>query len=79
MQSVPITINVVSSKPTHGEGCLIQHYVIKFTNDLQQVGAFSPGIPVSPINKTDHHSYSNTMSNSILMQEQTSLFILKIA
>ena len=74
MQSVPITGNVVRSNPAHGEVCLIQHYLIKITNDLQQVGAFSPGTPVSPINKTDHHSYSNTMSNYILMQEQTYIF-----
>jgi len=29
MQSVPITTNVVSSNPTHGEVYSIQHYVIK--------------------------------------------------
>jgi hypothetical protein len=30
VQSVPITIKVVSSNPTHGEMYSIQHYVIKF-------------------------------------------------
>ena len=30
MQSVPITINVVSSNPTYGEVYSLQHYVIKF-------------------------------------------------
>jgi hypothetical protein len=33
-QSVPITTNVVSSNPAHGEVYSIQHYVIKFVNDL---------------------------------------------
>ena len=36
MQSVPIITNVVSSNPTQA----IQHYVIKFVNDLRQVGGF---------------------------------------
>ena len=40
MQSVPITTNVVSSNPIHGEVYLIQHYVIKFVSDLRQVGGF---------------------------------------
>ena len=35
-----ITTNVVSSNPAHGEVYLIQHYVIKFFRDLQQVGGF---------------------------------------
>ena len=37
MQSVP----VVSLNPTHGELCLIQHYMIKFISNLQQVVVFS--------------------------------------
>jgi len=41
MQLVPITIKVVNSNPTHGEMYSIQHYVIKFVSDLQQVGGFS--------------------------------------
>jgi hypothetical protein len=40
MQSVPITTNVVSSNPAHGEVYLIQHYVMKFVSDLLQVGSF---------------------------------------
>ena len=36
MQSVPITTKVVSLNPTP----VIQHYVIKFVNDLPQVGCF---------------------------------------
>jgi hypothetical protein len=40
VQSVPSTTKVVSSNPVHGEVYLIQHYVIKFVSDLQQVGGF---------------------------------------
>ncbi len=32
--------NVVSSNPTYDEVFLIQHYVIKFVSDLQQVSGF---------------------------------------
>ena len=35
-----ITTKIVSSKPTHGEVYLVQHYVIKFVSDLRQVGGF---------------------------------------
>jgi hypothetical protein len=37
VQLVLITTDVVSSNPGHGEGYLIQHYVITFVNDLRQV------------------------------------------
>ena len=40
MHLVPITTKVVSSNPAHSEVFLIQHYVIKFVSDLQQVGGF---------------------------------------
>jgi len=40
VQSVPITTNVVSSNPAHGEVYWIQHYVIKFVSDLRHVGGF---------------------------------------
>ena len=41
MQSVPITTKVVSSNPAHGEmHNSIQHYVLKFVNDLRQVSGF---------------------------------------
>ena len=52
MQSVYITTNAVSLNPAHGEVCLIQHYVIKFVNDLR---------PVSFTNKTDHHDITKTL------------------
>ena len=38
VQSVPITTNVVSSNPVHGEVYPIHHYLIKFVSDL--VGGF---------------------------------------
>ena len=37
---MPINTNAVSSNPAHGEVYSIQHYVIKFGSDLQQVGGF---------------------------------------
>jgi hypothetical protein len=40
MQSAPIATEVVSSNPAHGEVYSIQHYVIKFVNDLRQVDGF---------------------------------------
>ena len=40
VQSVPITTNVVSSNPVHGQVYSIQHYVVKFVSDLRQVGGF---------------------------------------
>ena len=40
MQSVPIISKVVSLNPAHGEVYSIQHYVMKFGNDLQQVDGF---------------------------------------
>jgi len=51
MQSVPITIIVVSLNPSDGEVYSVQNYVIKFGSDL-----YSPGTPVSSTNKTDHHN-----------------------
>ena len=40
VQSVPITNKVVTLNPVHGEVYLIQHYVIKFVSDMQQVRFF---------------------------------------
>ena len=40
MQSVPIITNVVSLHPANGKVYSIQHYVIKFVSDLQQIGGF---------------------------------------
>jgi hypothetical protein len=40
VQSVPITTNVVSSNPVHGEVYSKQHYMIKFVSDSRQVSGF---------------------------------------
>ena len=40
MQSVPITTDVVSSNLDQGEVYSMQHYVLKFVSDLQQVSGF---------------------------------------
>jgi hypothetical protein len=40
VQSVPITTEVVSSNPAHGEVYSIEHYMINFLSDLRQVGGF---------------------------------------
>ena len=40
VQSVPIITEVVSSNPVHGEVYLLQHFVIKFVSELQQVRGF---------------------------------------
>jgi hypothetical protein len=40
MQSMHIITSAVSSNPAHGEVYPIQHYVIKFVSDLQQVSGF---------------------------------------
>ena len=40
VQSVHITIKVVSSNPVHGEAYSMQHYVIKFDSDMRKVGGF---------------------------------------
>jgi len=40
VQSKPITTNIVSLNPAHGEMYSIQHYVIKFVSDLWLVCSF---------------------------------------
>ena len=62
MQSMPTK----SSNPAHGEVYSIQHYVIKFVNDLQQdlrSVVLYAGIPVSSTNKTE--ILLKVVSNSI--------------
>ena len=51
MQSVPITTNVVSLNPAHGEVYSIQHDVIKFVNDSMY----------SSTNKTDNHDITKIL------------------
>jgi hypothetical protein len=57
MQSVPITTNVVSSNPAHGEVHSIQHYLIKCVNDT--TGRWRT--PVSSTNKTDLHDITEIL------------------
>ena len=60
MQLVPITTNVTSSNPAHGEVCSIQQYVIKFVSDLREVSGFFR-YSVSSINKTDRHDITKKL------------------
>jgi hypothetical protein len=69
MQAVPIT-NVVSSNPAHGEVYSIQHYVIKFVNDLPQVSSF---LWFSPTNKTVRHEITEIL---LKMALNTTIIIL---
>jgi len=66
MQSVPLTTKIVSSNPIHSKVYSIQHYVIKFVSDLRQDQWFSPGSPVSSINKTDRHSITEISLKVVL-------------
>jgi hypothetical protein len=45
---VSVTTKVVRSNPVHGKVYSIQHYVIKFVSDLQQVGGFLQVIRFPP-------------------------------
>ena len=51
VQSVPITTNVVSSNLIHDEVYSIQHYVIKFLSDLQQVSGVVQVLRFPPLIK----------------------------
>ena len=51
MQSVPITTKVVSLNFAPGEVHSIQHYVIKFVSDLQQVNGFLCVLQFPPLVK----------------------------
>jgi hypothetical protein len=67
MQSVAVTTNVVSSNPTHGEVYSILHVRDKVYQLLAALGQwFSPGTPVSSINKTDHHNITVILLKVVL-------------
>ena len=53
MQSVPVTTKI-EFESRSGKVYSIQHYVIKFVNDLLQVSGFSPGTPVSSTKTACH-------------------------
>jgi hypothetical protein len=54
MQSVPITTNVVSSRPAHDEVYSIQVHMNKWVNYFRQVSGFLR-YSVSSANKIDRH------------------------
>lgn len=58
MQSVSVTISVVSSNPTHFDAYWIQHYVM-LVSYFQQVVFFPP---VSSTNKTDDQEMAKMLS-----------------
>jgi hypothetical protein len=58
---VPITTNVASSNPAHGEVYSIQHYVITFVSDLRQVGSFLQVLLASSTNKTDRQDINEIL------------------
>jgi hypothetical protein len=67
MQSVPITTEVVSSNPGHGEVYSIQHCVISFVSDLIATARwFSPGTPISSTGKTDRHDIAEILLKVML-------------
>ena len=57
---MPITTEGVSSKLGHGELFSIQHYVMKFVSDLQQLDGFLV-IPDSSTNKDDRHDINEIL------------------
>jgi hypothetical protein len=61
MQSLPITTNVVNSNPVHGEVSSMQHYVIKFVSDLQQVDGFLRVLRFPPPIKLDCHDITEIL------------------
>ena len=77
MQSVPITTNVVSSNPAHGQVYSIQHYVIKFVSDLRQV-CFSQGTPASSTNKTDRHDITEISLKAVLDLNKERAYVIPL-
>ena len=53
-----ITTEIMSSNPAHGEVYSIQHYVIKFVSEMQQLGGF---LWFSSTNKTDRHNITEIL------------------
>ena len=61
MHAVPITTKVVSSNLVHDEVYSIQHYVIKFVSDLQQVGGFLLVLRFPPQIKLSRHDITEIL------------------
>jgi len=55
-----------SSNPVHGDVYSIQHYMIKFVSDLQQVGGFLRVLRLdSSTNKIDRHDNLNIVESDV--------------
>ena len=75
VQSVPITINVVSSNLVHHEVYSMQQYMIKFVSNLRQVGGFLNiteilfKVVLITINQTkntgDHHNVHQSQKQNL--------------
>jgi hypothetical protein len=58
----PFDINQLLYGTIYTRKCVsIPPYLIKFVSDLQQVGVFFSGTPVSSINKTDSHDINEIL------------------
>ena len=81
MQSVPITTNVVSSTPEHGEVYLIQHYVIKFVSNLRQVSDFLRVLRFPPQIRIVRHDITEILLKLVLNtinQTKTCFFLFSL-
>ena len=86
---VPFTTKVVRSNPAYGEVYSIQHYVIKFVRDLQQVLIVSPPpIKLTPRNIVEsgvkHHNpelyrtRKNKLIDIVHIQNEVRVLIFKV-
>ena len=66
IQCLAIITNFVSSNTAHGEVYSIQLYVIKFVNDLRQVGGFFQDTPVYFTSKIDRHDITKVLLKVVL-------------
>jgi hypothetical protein len=74
MQSVPITINFVSSNPAHGEVVFDTTLWAKVCQWLATGRWFSPGTADSSTNKTDHHDITEILLNVVLSTISLTLY-----
>jgi hypothetical protein len=65
MQSVPITTKVVILETHSWRGVLHTTLCDKVCQSLAAGQCFSPGSPVSPINKTDRHDISEILLSGV--------------
>jgi hypothetical protein len=77
MHSVPITTNIMSSNPAHGEVYSIQHYVMKLISGLQHIVEFSLGTLVSSTHKTDRHDKTVILLKIVLKHHNPNPHLLE--